>query len=172
MDSLWRHACASIPPKQKATQANQPSAIETALNLQGTRPLGELNDGVHFFLSVLWSQLPLMATYWPRARFAVDDFLSVGLSDKAIFDLSKRARHESELKGTLHPLLSLSPPFMHTASLAYWLRCPPRERKIPGSNPACAEIFSVVESYQWLKNWHSTGYPARRLALKSQCWDW
>ena len=27
------------------------------------------------------------------------------------------------------------------ASLALWLRRPPRERKIPGSNPACAEIF-------------------------------
>ena len=25
--------------------------------------------------------------------------------------------------------------------------------------------FSGVESYQWLKNWHSSGYPARHLAL-------
>ena len=30
----------------------------------------------------------------------------------------------------------------HTASLVLWLRCPPRERKIPGLNPACAGIFS------------------------------
>ena len=29
-----------------------------------------------------------------------------------------------------------------TASLAEWLRRPPRERKVPGSNPACAGIFS------------------------------
>ena len=29
-----------------------------------------------------------------------------------------------------------------TASLAKWIRRPPRERKIPGSNPACARIFS------------------------------
>ena len=29
-----------------------------------------------------------------------------------------------------------------TASLAWWLRRPPRERKIPGLNPACAGIFS------------------------------
>ena len=29
-----------------------------------------------------------------------------------------------------------------TASLAQWLRRPPRERKIPGSNPPCAGIFS------------------------------
>ena len=29
-----------------------------------------------------------------------------------------------------------------TAPLAQWLRRPPWERKVPGSNPACAEIFS------------------------------
>ena len=29
----------------------------------------------------------------------------------------------------------------HTASLAKWLRRPPRERKIPGSNPTCDGIF-------------------------------
>ena len=29
-----------------------------------------------------------------------------------------------------------------TASLAEWLRRPPRERKVPGSNPACAGSFS------------------------------
>ena len=28
-----------------------------------------------------------------------------------------------------------------TASLALWLRRPPRERKIPGANPACAGFF-------------------------------
>ena len=52
-----------------------------------------------------------------------------------------------------------------TASLAKWLRRPPREWKIRGSNPAGDGIFFRVESYQWLKNWHSSGYPARRLAL-------
>ena len=35
--------------------------------------------------------------------------------------------------------LDLSPCF--TASLAVWVRRPPRERKSPGSNPACAGIF-------------------------------
>ena len=48
------------------------------------------------------------------------------------------------------PSLSVSPPSPHpsppspplTASLAKWLRRPPRERKVPGSNPACAEIVS------------------------------
>ena len=32
--------------------------------------------------------------------------------------------------------------------------------------------FFRVESYQWLKHWYSSGYPARRLALQGQCWDW
>ena len=47
----------------------------------------------------------------------------------------------------LSPSLSLSPRSLSfcllpsTASLA-WLRCLPRERKIPGSNPTCDRIFS------------------------------
>ena len=32
--------------------------------------------------------------------------------------------------------------------------------------------FSGSESYQWLKNWHSSGYLAWHLALQGQCWDW
>ena len=52
------------------------------------------------------------------------------------------------------------------------VRRPPRERKVPGSNPACAGIFFAVESYQWLKHGHSGGYPAKRLALQGQRWDW
>ena len=39
-------------------------------------------------------------------------------------------------------------PLQITASLAWWLRRPPRERKVPGSNPAGAGIFFGVESYQ------------------------
>ena len=31
--------------------------------------------------------------------------------------------------------------------------------------------FFRVESYQWLKHWHSSGYPARRPAFEGQCWD-
>ena len=33
-------------------------------------------------------------------------------------------------------------PLPQTASLAWWLRRPPRERKVPGSNPVGAGIFS------------------------------
>ena len=36
----------------------------------------------------------------------------------------------------------LTPFPQSTASLAKWLRRPPRERKVPGSNPTCAGIFS------------------------------
>ena len=32
--------------------------------------------------------------------------------------------------------------------------------------------FFGVESYRGLKNWHSSGYPARRLALWGQRWEW
>ena len=45
------------------------------------------------------------------------------------------------------------------------VRRPPRERKISGSNPACAGIFSGSSHTSDSKNWHSSGYPARCLAL-------
>ena len=32
--------------------------------------------------------------------------------------------------------------------------------------------FFRVESYQWSTNWHSSGYPVRRLVLQGQYWDW
>ena len=38
-----------------------------------------------------------------------------------------------------------------TASLAQWLRRPSRERKIPGSNPACDGIFSGSSHTSGLK---------------------
>ena len=34
----------------------------------------------------------------------------------------------------------------------------------PGFESRLRQDFFGVESYQWLKNWHSSGYPARRLA--------
>ena len=37
--------------------------------------------------------------------------------------------------------------------------------------PLATGLFRV-ESYQWLQKWHSSGYPARRLALQGQRWDW
>ena len=61
-----------------------------------------------------------------------------------------------------------------TASLAWWLKHLPRERKIPGLNPACAGIFSVSSHTSDLKigtpvatlpgTWHcrvsaGTGWP-------------
>ena len=35
----------------------------------------------------------------------------------------------------------------------------------PGFEFHLRRDFSGVESYQWLKNWYSSGYPVRRLAL-------
>ena len=45
------------------------------------------------------------------------------------------------------------------------VRRPPRERKIPGSNPACAGIFSGSSHTSDLNIGTPVGYPARRLAL-------
>ena len=35
----------------------------------------------------------------------------------------------------------------------------------PGFESRLGRDFFRVESYQWLQNWHSSGFPARRLAL-------
>ena len=35
----------------------------------------------------------------------------------------------------------------------------------PGFEPLLRRDFSGVELYQSLKHWHTSGYPARRLAL-------
>ena len=47
---------------------------------------------------------------------------------------------------------------MWTASLAKWLKRPPRKRKIPGSNPACDGIFPGQSHTRvtFKKNWHSS----------------
>ena len=42
----------------------------------------------------------------------------------------------------------------------------------PGFESCLAWVFFWVESYQRLRNWHSSGYPARCPVLKSQCLDW
>ena len=42
----------------------------------------------------------------------------------------------------------------------------------PGFKSRLQLDFFGVKSYQWLQNWHSSGYPARRLALLGQHWDW
>ena len=49
-----------------------------------------------------------------------------------------------------------------TASLAKWLRRPPRERKIPGSNPTFFRGRAISVT---LKTWHYSGYPDRCLVL-------
>ena len=35
----------------------------------------------------------------------------------------------------------------------------------PGFESRLRRDFSGFELYRWLKNWHSSGYPARRLVL-------
>ena len=56
-------------------------------------------------------------------------------------------------------------------SLSLWLprwrngKASPSRAEDPGFESRLRRDFFWVESYQWLKNWLSSGYPARRLAL-------
>ena len=52
-----------------------------------------------------------------------------------------------------------------TGSLAKQLKRLPREQQTWVWFPPFLWEFFQVQSYQWLKNRHSSGYPARRLAL-------
>ena len=63
------------------------------------------------------------------------------------------------LVATLCIIWSVCCPSFFTASLAKWLRRPPRERKVPGSNPACDGIFSGSSHTSDLK----TGTPVATL---------
>ena len=45
------------------------------------------------------------------------------------------------------------------------VKVPASRAEGPGFESRLRRDFFGVESYQWLKNWHSSGYPARRLAL-------
>ena len=71
-------------------------------------------------------------------------------------------------------------PALQTCSLLYTrhhlvrrvVKVPASRAEDPGFESHLRWNFSRVESYQWLQNWHSSGYPARCLALKGQCWDW
>ena len=60
----------------------------------------------------------------------------------------------------------------NTISLAWWLRRPPQEQKTRVWFSHSPWEFFQVESYQWYKNWNSSGYPDRCQALLGQCWDW
>ena len=107
--------------------------------------------------------------------FAQDGFIAAGKAD------TRFARSLSSL-----PKVSLD-----TAPLLFWLNTdqqsstsactdllqnwlPPRwpsgkasasRAEDPGFQSRLRRDFFRVESYQWLTNWHSSGYPARRLAL-------
>ena len=61
-------------------------------------------------------------------------------------EINKRSAKQQSMcrRGTVfnsHLGVSLDDPPYQTASLALWLRRPPRERKSRGSNPACDGIF-------------------------------
>ena len=45
------------------------------------------------------------------------------------------------------------------------VKAPASRAEGPGFESRLRRDFFGVESYQWLEHWHSSGYPARRLAL-------
>ena len=59
--------------------------------------------------------------------------------------------------------LSVLRPFDHLVGLV--VKASASRAEGPGFESRLRRDFFGVESYQWLKNWHSSGYPARRLAL-------
>ena len=68
--------------------------------------------------------------------------------------------------------------FDGTASLAEWLRPPPRERKIRGSNPACVGIFRDTSDSTLVLRWLSCQEPGvigsvlGLVSPVSACCDW
>ena len=65
----------------------------------------------------------------------------------------------AEKKSRLVPALWRSPP--------HWPggKASASRGEDPGFEFRLSRDFFAIESYQWLQNWHSSGYPARRLAL-------
>ena len=51
------------------------------------------------------------------------------------------------------------------------VKASPSRAEDPGFESRLHQDFFGVESYQSYQ-WHSSGYPARRLVLQGQCWDW
>ena len=60
---------------------------------------------------------------------------------------------------------SLSVPFKHDRLVGRVVKVSTSRAEGPGFKSRLRRDFFGVKSYQWLKHWHSTGYPARRLAL-------
>ena len=85
--------------------------------------------------------------------------------------------------GVLGSLLSRWCVGLATQSVMCWARCSHRlvglvvkacasRAEDPGFESRLRRDFFGVESYQRLKNRHSSSYPGRRMALYGQCWDW
>ena len=79
--------------------------------------------------------------------------------------LHQPAWQENVWGGVIHGLDHVmadsgQPIHVHSLSLSLSLRAGG-----PGFESRLRPDFFGVESYQWLQNWHSSGYPARRLAL-------
>ena len=56
-------------------------------------------------------------------------------------------------------------PNMHNRLVGLVVKASASRAEGPGFESRLRQDFFGAESYQWLENWHSSGYPARRLAL-------
>ena len=83
-----------------------------------------------------------------------------------MFNVEKRYRNKIIIISPTSP----SPSLFHRFCLSYRLvglvvKASASKAEDPGFESRLLRDFSGKELYQWLKNWHSSGYPARRLAL-------
>ena len=90
--------------------------------------------------------MKVITSFWERAkaRSSFCDSQSFPQGTQMLLLFEQKDEAWGRLRGCFSFLLlsrELASPFSRTASLAWWLRRPPRERKIRGSNPACDGIF-------------------------------
>ena len=80
------------------------------------------------------------------------------------FAVTRTCMQESFVR-SYHLGASLSVPFKHGRLVGRVVKVSASRAEGPGFKSRLCGDFFGVKSYQWLKHWHSAGYPARRLAL-------
>ena len=123
------------------------------------------------FFSQVLSYLPCLQAALTAERASI---MNVWLSDRSSYvlphwDRSCRSNLLSYFLTAYWHLAILS--WSHDRLVGLVVKASASRADGPGFKSCLRRNFSGVESYQWLKNWHSSGYPAWRLALQGQRWD-
>ena len=97
----------------------------------------------------------------PRPEYKPPDYVD-------ILEMIKWRNHSTYVSSDLGPCCLVNHPNGQV------VRCLPQEKQAWAwvQFHLTLWIFFQVESYQWLENWYSSGFPARHLAWSCQCWDW